>query len=68
MNCPRFGEMQNMWKDKGGQTIKSKPVDEIKVIISLVNMVDVNVTTHSKASEEQVFKNLKPKNNKFTTD
>jgi len=23
--CPRFGEMQNMFKDKGGQTIKSKP-------------------------------------------
>jgi len=57
MNCPRFGEMQNMLKDKGGQTIKSKLVDEVKAIIALVTMVDVNVTIHNKASEEQVFKN-----------
>jgi hypothetical protein len=57
MNCPRFGEMQNMLKDKGGQTIESKLVDEVKAIIALVNMVDVNVTIQSKASEEQVFKN-----------
>jgi hypothetical protein len=44
MNYPRFGEMQNMLKDKRGQTIESKLVDEVKAIIALVNMVDVNVT------------------------
>jgi hypothetical protein len=56
MNCPRFGEMQNMFKDNGGQTIKSKPVDEVKVITALVDMVDVHVTAQSKANEKQVFK------------
>jgi hypothetical protein len=44
-NCPKFGEMQNMFKDKRGQTIESKPTIEVKDIISSVNMVDVNATT-----------------------
>jgi len=44
-NCPKFGEMQNMFKDKIGQTIESKPTIEVKVIISSINMVDVNDTT-----------------------
>jgi hypothetical protein len=51
-NCPRFGEMQNMFKDKGGQTTKSNPTDEVKVVITLVNMVDVNVTIRSKTNED----------------
>jgi hypothetical protein len=56
MNCPRFGEMQNMLKNNGGQTIKSKPVDEIKAITTLVNMVDVNVTTQSKQMKNKCSK------------
>ncbi len=32
MNCLKFGEMQNMFKDKGSQTTKSKPRIEVKVI------------------------------------
>jgi len=53
--------MQNMFKDKGGQTTKSKPAVEIKTDTALVNMVDVNVTAKSKTSEEHVFKNQKPR-------
>jgi hypothetical protein len=68
MNCPRFGEMKNMLNDNGGQTIKSKRLDEVKVIIALVNMVDTNATTQSGASEKQMFKNQKPRKNKFTTN
>jgi hypothetical protein len=45
-----------MFKDKGGKTIESKPTIEIKVINTLINMVDVNVTTWNNTSEEQVFK------------
>jgi hypothetical protein len=41
-NRPRFGEMQSMFKDKGGQTIKSKPTIEVKLITTSINMVDVN--------------------------
>jgi hypothetical protein len=44
--------MQNMFKDKGGQTLESKLIIQVKAIIASVNMVDVNVTTHSKTSEE----------------
>jgi hypothetical protein len=45
MNCPRFGKMQDMFKDIGGRTIEPKLIIETKVTITLVNMVDVNVTT-----------------------
>jgi hypothetical protein len=45
-----------MFKDKGGKPAKSKPKTEVKVVNASANMVDVNVTTQSKTSEEQVFK------------
>jgi hypothetical protein len=51
-NYPRFGEMQNMFKDKGGQTLESKPLIEVKAIIASINMVDVNVTIRNKTNEE----------------
>jgi hypothetical protein len=39
--------MQSMFKDKGNQSTKSRPITEVKTITTLVNMVDVNVTTHN---------------------
>ncbi len=45
-----------MFKDKGGSTIESKPITKVKMIIALVNMVDVNVTTWSKTSEDKCSK------------
>jgi hypothetical protein len=44
MNCIRFGEMHNIFKDKGGKTEETKLVAKVKVAITLVNMVDVHVT------------------------
>jgi hypothetical protein len=55
-NYPRFGEMQNMFKDKGGQTVESKPTTKVKVVTASINMVDVNVTTRNKTNEEHMFK------------
>jgi hypothetical protein len=45
--------MQTMCKDKGAKIIETKT---IKIASALVNMVDVHVTTQSKANEEYVFK------------
>jgi hypothetical protein len=52
MNYPRFGQMQSMFKDKKGQSTKSKRSTKVKMVIVLVNMVDVNVTTQNKTNEE----------------
>jgi hypothetical protein len=41
-----------MFMDKGGKTTKSKPTTEVKVVIASFNIVNVNVTTQSKTSEE----------------
>jgi hypothetical protein len=38
------------------------------MVTTLVNMVDVNVTTQNKTNEEQVFKYRKPRKNKFAID
>jgi hypothetical protein len=41
----------------------------MKVAITLVNMVDVHVvTTQSKATEEQMFKDQEPRKNKNTME
>jgi hypothetical protein len=60
--------MLNMFKDKRGQTIKSKPTIEVKTVIALVNMVDVNVTTQNKTSQKHVFKDREPRRIKIATD
>lgn len=41
-----------MFKDKGGKTTKPKPTTKVKVVTTLVNVVDVNVTIQSKTNEE----------------
>jgi hypothetical protein len=40
----------------------------VRVPSVLINMADVHVTTQSKASEEHVFKNWEPTNNKSVTN
>jgi hypothetical protein len=45
-----------MFKDKKGSTAESKPITKAKMIMVLVNMVDVNVTTWSKTSEDRCSK------------
>jgi hypothetical protein len=39
-----------------------------QTIIAIMNVVDVNVTTKSKATKEQVFKDRKPRKAKSATD
>ncbi len=60
--------MQNMFKDKRGQTIEFKPIIEVKLVIASVNMVDVNVITQNKTSEKHVLKDREPKKNKSATN
>ncbi len=36
--------MQTMFKDKGGSTTISKLIAKVKMIITLINMIDVHVT------------------------
>jgi hypothetical protein len=40
---------------------KVQLVTEIKIVTTYVNLVDVIVTTRSKATEEHVFKDKEPK-------
>ncbi len=50
--------MQTMFKDKGGKTIKNKPITEVKITNASINMVDVHVTTQSMAIEKQNYNGL----------
>ncbi len=46
-------------------TLENKPIAKVKVVIALINMVDVHVTTiRMKTTRKQVFKDQKPQKNK----
>jgi hypothetical protein len=61
MNCPRFGKMQNMFKDIGGKTTKPKLIIETKVVTWLMLMLPFEVrkvkkcVQRSKTKEEQIY-------------
>jgi hypothetical protein len=60
-NCPKFIEMQKMFHWKSMVIIKVQPVVETQEVIINVNVVDVDVTTRSKVTEEPMFKDRKPR-------
>jgi hypothetical protein len=46
-----------VFKDKRGKFVENKPIAEVKVITTSINMVDVHfATTQNKAIEKHVFK------------
>jgi hypothetical protein len=48
--------------------IEVQHVAEVKIVTTYVNVVDVNVTTRSKAIKKHVFKDKKLRNTKNATD
>jgi hypothetical protein len=69
INCPKYNDMQNMFKNKGMKPTKKQIVVEPKVSNPLVHMVDVNMAiTKSKVIEEQMFKDKKIIKKKFVID
>ncbi len=57
VDCLKYNDMQNMFKNKGLKTIEKPFVVEPKVANPLVHIVDVNMAiTKSKVTEEQMFK------------
>jgi len=53
--------------EKEFKIAKNKLVVKVKVTSALVNMVDVHVTTRSRAKKKQMFKDWELINNKTTT-
>jgi hypothetical protein len=69
INCPKYNDMKNMFKNKGVKTIEKTSLVEPKVANPSVHIVDVNIAiTRSKVIKEQVFKDKKPIKKKFTVD
>jgi hypothetical protein len=67
-NCPKFVEMQKMFHGKSMVVIEVQPIVETQTITIDVNLMDVNVTTRSKVTKEQVFKDRKPRKAKNVAD
>ncbi len=55
IKCPKFVEMQEMFPGKFVIVTKVQPVAKTQIVTTNVNVVDVDVTTRSKVTEEQVF-------------
>jgi len=61
IDCPKYNDMQNMFKNKGVKTIEKQIVVEPKVANPLVHIVDVNMAnTRNKVTKKQMFKDKKP--------
>jgi hypothetical protein len=67
-NCPKFIEIQKMFHDKFMIVTKVQPNIKTQTIIANVNVVDVNVTTRSKKTKEQVFKDREPRKTNIVVD
>ncbi len=61
IDCPKFVEMQKMLHAKSMVVAKVQPIAETQIVTTYVNVVDVNVTTRSKVTKEQVFKDREPR-------
>jgi len=67
IDCPKFIEMQKLFHGKSLTIAEVQLVTKIKIVNTDVNVMDVNVTT-SKAIEEHVFKDRKPRKAKSVVD
>jgi hypothetical protein len=61
IDCPKFVEMYKMFHGKFVIVTNVQPITKTQIVITNVNVVDVNVTTRSKVIEEHVFKDIKLK-------
>jgi hypothetical protein len=52
IECPKFVEMSKMFHRKLVAIKKVQPISKTQIITANVNVVDVNVTTRSKVTEE----------------
>jgi hypothetical protein len=69
INCPKFNDMQNMFKNKGVEAIEKPSMVEPKVVNPSIHVMDVNMAiAKNKVIEEQVFKDKKPIKKKFVDD
>jgi hypothetical protein len=69
IDCPKYNDMQNMFKNKGMKPTYKQAMVEPKVSNPSVHMVDVSMAiTKSKVTEERVFKDKKPIKKKFAID
>jgi hypothetical protein len=64
IDCPKFAKIQKKIHGKSVTIAKVQLVAKTQIVITNVNVVDVNVTKRSKVTEEQVFKDREPRKNK----
>ncbi len=68
IDYPKFTEMRKMFHGKFMLIVEVQPITETQTDTIDVNVMNVNVTTRSKATDEQVFKDRKPRKTKSDID
>ncbi len=69
INCPKYNDMQNMFKNKGLKTTEKPYVVEPKVTNPSIHIMDVNMAiTRSRVTEKQMFKDSEPIKKKSIAD
>jgi hypothetical protein len=67
-HCPKFANMQKMFHGKSMIVVEVQVVIETQIIITNVNVANVNVTTRSRVIEEHVFKDRELRKTKSVAD
>ncbi len=57
-----------MFQGKNAYGLDMKMVFEVNIVITYVNVIDVNVVTRRRIIKEQVFQEKKPRKNKSIID
>jgi len=66
IDCPKYNDMHNMFKNKGVKSIEKHVVVKPKISNPSIHMVDVNMAiTRSKVTEKHMFKDKKPIKKKY---
>ncbi len=65
---PKFVEMQKIFHGKFVAIVEIQPIIKAQTMIIDVNVVDVNVTTRSKITKKQMFKDREPRKAKNVVD
>ncbi len=69
INCPKYNDIQNLFKNKGMKTTKKPFVVEPKVANPSVHIVDVDMAiTRIQVIEKQVFKDREPIEKKYVVE
>ncbi len=65
IDCPKFVKMQKMFQGKNASNTNGKSIVNVKIVTTIMNVMDVNVATKSSITKKQMFHEWKLRKKKL---